>query len=146
MAEEQAPLPAALLAEIREKATEGFNFWKENSTEAQRVVGLEDMAKYQNDPAFVEQEMTMMQAAFDAQSPVDSRLDKTKYVAWVRVLQAASLARGNFEDTRESEMEKSYDTLNKVTPAADGVSMDDFNACMGTWMGILAELKVAAGM
>ena len=88
----------------------------------------------------------MMQAAFDAQSPVDSRLDKTKYVAWVRVLQAASLARGNFEDTRESEMEKSYDTLNKVTPAADGVSMDDFNACMGTWMGILAELKVAAGM
>ena len=147
MAEEQAPqLPEALLAEIRAQATDGFNFWKENSTEAERAVGVSDMAKFENDPAFVEQEMTFMQTSFDAQSPVDGRLDKTKFVAWSKALKAASKARGNFEDERDSEAEKAYVCLNKITPDADGVSMDDFNSCMGTWMEIFGELKTAAGM
>ena len=103
MAEQQAApaLPEALQTEIRGLATEAFNYWKANSSEAQRAVGMSDMEKFTNDPAFIEQEMTAMQTAFDAQSPVDGRLDVAKYVAWINALQTAGEARGNFEDRRE---------------------------------------------
>ena len=147
MAEEQAPqLPEALLAEIRAQATEGFNFWKENSTEAQRAVGMEELQKFMTDEAFIAQEMASMQADFDAQSPADGRLDEAKYVAWIKAIQAKGEARGNFEDSREEPMKRTYAILNRITAGSDGVSMDDFNAVMGPWMAIFGELKTAAGM
>ena len=54
------------------------------------------MEKFTTDEAFVASEMASMQADFDAQSPVDGRLDEAKYVAWMRALQTRSAARGNF--------------------------------------------------
>ena len=98
MAEAEAPaLPADILADIRTEATESFNFWKENSTEAQRAVGMAELEKFTTDQAFIAQEMASMQADFDAQSPVDGRLDEAKYVAWINAIQAKGAARGNFE-------------------------------------------------
>ena len=75
-----------------------------------------------------------MQADFEAQSPVDGRLDEAKYLAWMRAMQEKSKARGNFEDEREEPLKRSYAILNRLNAGADGVSMDDFNSVMGTWM------------
>ena len=147
MAEAEAPaLPADILADIRTEATESFNYWKENSTEAQRAVGMEELQKFMTDEAFIAQEMASMQADFDAQSPVDGRLDEAKYVAWIKAIQAKGEARGNFEDSREEPMKRTYAILNRITAGSDGVSMDDFNAVMGPWMAIFTELKTAAGL
>ena len=147
MAEAEAPaLPADILADIRTEATESFNYWKENSTEAQRAVGMEELQKFMTDEAFIAQEMASMQADFDAQSPVDGRLDEAKYVAWIKAIQAKGEARGNFEDSREEPMKRTYAILNRITAGSDGVSMDDFNAVMGPWMAIFGELKTAAGL
>ena len=89
MAEGEAPaLPADILADVRTTATESFNYWKENSTEAQRAVGMEELQKFMTDEAFIAQEMASMQADFDAQSPADGRLDEAKYVAWIKAIQA----------------------------------------------------------
>ena len=145
MAEAEAPaLPADILADIRTEATESFNYWKENSTEAQRAVGMEELRKFTEEPEFIAQEMASMQADFDAQSPVDGRLDEAKYVAWIKAIQAKGQARGNFEDSREEPMKRTYAILNRITAGSDGVSMDDFNAVMGPWMAIYSELKAAA--
>ena len=147
MAEPEAPaLPADILADIRTLATEGFNYWKENSTEAQRAVGMEELRKWTEDQAFIAQEMASIQADFDAQSPVDGRVDEAKYCAWIKAMQAKSSARGNFEDTREDPMKRAYAILNRITAGSDGVSMGDFNSVMGPWMAIFGELKAAAGM
>ena len=147
MAEAEAPaLPADILADIRTEATESFNYWKENSTEAQRAVGMEELQKFMTDEAFIAQEMASMQADFDAQSPADGRLDEAKYVAWIKAIQAKGEARGNFEDSREEPMKRTYAILNRITAGSDGVSMDDFNAVMGPWMAIFTELKTAAGL
>ena len=147
MAEAEAPaLPADILADIRTLATEGFNFWKENSTEAQRAVGMEELRKWSEDQTFIAQEMESIQADFDAQSPVDGRVDEAKYIAWIKAMQAKSSARGNFEDSREEPMKRTYAILNRLTAGSDGVSMDDFNSVMGPWMAIFGELKAAAGM
>ena len=144
---EAAPaLPADILADIRTEATESFNYWKENSTEAQRAVGMEELRKFTEEPEFIAQEMASMQADFDAQSPVDGRLDEAKYVAWIKAIQAKGEARGNFEDSREEPIKRTYAILNRLTAGSDGVSMDDFNSVMGPWMVIFGELKTAAGM
>ena len=143
---EQPALPADILADIRTEATESFNYWKENSTEAQRAVGMEELRKFTEEPEFIAQEMASMQADFDAQSPVDGRLDEAKYVAWIKAIQAKGEARGNFEDSREEPMKRTYAILNRITAGSDGVSMDDFNSVMGPWMAIFGELKAAAGM
>ena len=87
-----------------------------------------------------------MQADFDAQSPVDGRLDEAKYVAWIKAIQEKGRARGNFEDDREEPMKRTFAILNRLTPGSEGVSMDDFNSVMGPWMAIFGELKAAAGM
>ena len=147
MAEAEAPaLPADILADIRTEATESFNYWKENSTEAQRAIGMDELRKFTEEPEFIAQEMASMQADFDAQSPVDGRLDEAKYVAWIKAIQAKGEARGNFEDGREESMKRTYAILNRITAGSDGVSMDDFNSVMGPWMAIFGELKAAAGM
>ena len=147
MAEAEAPaLPADIVADIRALATEGFAYWKENSTEAQRAVGIEDMRKFTEEPAFIEEQMKFMNDDFEAQSPVDGRVDEAKYVAWVKAMMARDAARGNFADDREDEIKKAYPILNRITPGSEGVSIDDFNSVMGTWMGIFAELKTAAGL
>ena len=40
MAEQAAPqYPAEVIAELQEMAEEGFNYWKDNSSEEQRAVG-----------------------------------------------------------------------------------------------------------
>ena len=147
MAEAEAPqLPADIVADIRTEATESFNYWKENSTEAQRAVGVEEMRKFTEDEAFIKTEMASMQADFDAQSPADGRLDEAKYVAWIHAIQTKSAARGNFEDNREEPIKRTFAILNRITPDSPGVSMDDFNMVMGVWMGMFAELKAGAGM
>ena len=67
MAEAQAPaLPDDIMADLRTETTESFNYWKANSTEAQRAVGVEEMEKFTTDEAFMKQEMANMQAAWDA--------------------------------------------------------------------------------
>ena len=146
MADAAPALPADILADIRTEATESFNYWKETSTEAQRAVGMEELRKFTEDEAFIAQEMASMQADFDAQSPVDGRVDEAKYIGWIKAMQAKSAARGNFEDTREEPMKRTYAILNRITAGSDGVSMEDFNAVMGPWMTIIGELKAAAGM
>ena len=77
---------------------------------------------------------------------MDGRVDEAKYIGWIKAMQAKSAARGNFEDTREEPMKRTYAILNRITAGSDGVSMEDFNAVMGPWMTIVGELKAAAGM
>ena len=64
----------------------------------------------------------------------------------MRALQQKGAERGNFEDTRDEILTKTYACLNKLAPDQDGVSMGDFNAAMGVWMTLFAELKAANGM
>jgi len=53
MADAQEPaLPAAVLEFVNRRATEQFEEWKANATEAQKAKGLEDMRKYMEEPAF----------------------------------------------------------------------------------------------
>ena len=88
MAEGDAPaLPADIMADIRTEATESFTYWQATATEAQRAKGMEEMQKFMTDEAFIAQEMASMQADFDAQSPVDGRLDEAKYVQWIKAIQ-----------------------------------------------------------
>ena len=76
MADQAAPeFPENLKAELRELTTDSFNFWKENSTEAQRAVGMEEMRKFSEDPEFLQTQMAEMQQLFDAQSPADGRVN-----------------------------------------------------------------------
>ena len=128
MAEQQAPaLPQDIQDAIRGLCTDSYAYWKANATEEQKAVGLAEMEKYTSDPAFVQAEMTFMQTSFDAQSPVDGRLDGPKYLTWIKALQANGAARGNFEDNRDGPINDTYVQLNKITAGTDGVSMDDFN-------------------
>ena len=77
MADQAAPaFPEHLKAELREVTVDSFNYWKENSTEAQRAVGIEEMRKFSEDQEFLQQMMTEMQQLFDAQSPVDGRVNE----------------------------------------------------------------------
>ena len=128
MAEAEAPaLPQDIMDEIRVLATDGFNYWKENSTDAQKTVGNEEMTKFTSDPAFLEQMTKDMNDAFEAAGPVDGRLDEAKYTTWVNTLQDASENRGNYEDRRPEQVTKAYALLNRITPDSDGISMADFN-------------------
>ena len=57
MAEQAAPaFPEHLKSELREATTYSFDYWKENSTEAQRAVGIEEMRKFNEDQEFVQQQ------------------------------------------------------------------------------------------
>ena len=84
------------MADIRTETEDSFTYWKDNSTEAQRAIGVEEMRKFGEEPEWMQAEMAAMQTDFDAQSPVDGRLDEAKYVAWMRAMQTRSAARGNF--------------------------------------------------
>ena len=44
MAEAEAPaLPADIMADIRTEATDGYNQWKNNATDAQKAVGAAEL-------------------------------------------------------------------------------------------------------
>ena len=128
MAEQAAPqYPAEVVAELNEMAAEGFEYWRTNSSDAQRAVGQEELRKMAEEPAFMEQIMKELNECFTgADANSDGLLDLEELKAFNAAFQALGEARGNFEDRRPESITRSYACLNQITPGTDGVSMADF--------------------
>ena len=136
MAEQAAPqLPEAVVASLSEMGAEGFEYWRTNSSDAQRAVGEEELRKMNEDPAFMEQTMAEITKCFsDADANSDGLLDLEEYKVFMASWQTLGKARGNFEDERPESVTKAYAAINQITPGAEGISMADFQVGMGVWM------------
>ena len=147
MAEQAPQYPAEVVAELNEMAAEGFEYWRTNSTDAQRAVGQEELRKMTEDPAFMEQTMAEITKCFsDADANSDGLLDLEEYKNFMAAWQVLGKARGNFEDERPESIAKAYAAMNKITAGTEGITMGDFQGGMGVWMQKVNELKAAAGM
>ena len=127
MAEQQPePLSAECTAAVHRLVEDGFPYWRDNCTDAQRAKGLEEMSKFETDEAWtanIMEEIKQQFAAADVNN--NQRLERAEYRVFINAMKATSKARGNFEDDRPETIDQAYDAENMVDPTVEGVSMAD---------------------
>ena len=142
MAEEQVQMPAEFVTECNALVDEAFNHWKNNATEEQKTVGLNEMNRFLTEPEFMAAQVAEMNEQFTAADVNnDGLLDQAEYMTFFTAMNASAAARGNYIDTRPETPTNDFACMQKATPGVDGVSLADFNNGMGVWMARFEELK-----
>ena len=128
-------------------AVESFNKWKDTSTDAQKQVALEGLAKFSTDEEYKNTEMAVFNQQFqDADVNNDGVLDRDEYIVFTKVAEAREAARGGWIMDDDEYTGRFYVAANAVTPGTDGVSMADMMQAIGVVMAKSQELKAAAGL
>ena len=140
-------LSAELKAAFDAHATDGFNFWKDNSTPEQRAVGAAELDRFATDEEFKNGMTAFMATAFaEADADNDGLLNAAEYAVFLKRVQNDGASRGNFEDDRPETPAAQWALLNQITPGAEGITMSDFFVGVGTMMALNMEMKAAAGL
>ena len=145
----QAPqlLSAELQSDIDAHAADGFEMWRDNSTPEQKAIGSAEIARFVNDPEFAASEQKRMEDEFNKHSVAKPGvLSQPEFIAFVNVLMEDGAKKGNYEDPRPETVLKSFALADRITPDAEGVSLQDWFTLAFAQIGKTQELKTAAGL
>ena len=126
---------------------DGFENWKNNSSEEQKANGAKEIQRFTDDPEFaaaMDKEVKDLYAACDLDK--DGLLNEAEFVAFYTGIMDSGAKRGNYEDERPETPAKTYALYNRLTPAVQGVSMKDFEICTGVVVMRNIENKTKAGL
>ena len=124
-------LSEAALNEIHAVAESGFVQWRDNSTEEQKAVGLQQLAKYTTDPEYAAAEMANCQAMFNAaDADADGFLNAAEYSVFDNAIDADKASRGGYVDGRPEQKSAIFAAFDLVNTEENGVSWAAWQAGM----------------
>ena len=140
-----AQAPEDFAARMQPLVEDGFAYWKENCSAEQTAAGEARMAAMKSDPNAAANHQAKVENWFKtADVNNDDVLDEAEFKVFLASMIEAAKADGNFADDRPENMAKAFALFNTYNSEKDGVSLADWRACMGMWMGKFLELKTAA--
>ena len=128
-------------------AEEGFNKWRDNTTDDQKAQGLEQLNKFKTDEEYRNTEIAEFTQRFnDADANKDGVLNRDEYLVCNKASEARELEKGNWAMNDDEYAGRFYAAANMITPATDGITMADMMQAITVIMAKNDELKAAAGL